>query len=260
MVALIITTSISHKSDEKTVEINANILAFDCAASSCSAAVWQAGSIAAHRFEAMARGQAEALVPMIEAVMSEAGADYGDLDVIAVTIGPGAFTGLRIGLATARALGLAAGTPLYGVTTFDAVLAGASQGENEGQEAPNHNSVLVALETKRADIYGQMFSAAASPVSDPAAIDEDDLPAFAAAAPPPVLVIGDAGARALGVLLTDGIDAQLSAAPAYADARTVARLAAEIWRPGGDQTPLEPLYLRPPDATLPAKPRRQGAS
>ena len=259
MVALIITASISHKSDEKTVNINANILAFDCAASSCSAAVWRAGSIAAHRFEAMARGQAEALVLMIEAVMGEAATDYGDLDVIAVTIGPGAFTGLRIGLATARALGLAAGTPLYGVTTFDAVLAGASQGENESQEAPNHNSVLVALESKRADIYGQMFSAAASPLSDPAAIDEDDLAAFAAAAPP-VLVIGDAGARSLGVLLAGGIDAQLSAAPAYADARTVARLAAEYWRPGGDQTPPEPLYLRPPDATLPAKPGRQGAS
>jgi len=230
-----------------------NILAFDCAASSCSATVWRADGIAAHRFEIMERGQAEALVPMIEAVMGEAAAAYGDLDVIAVTIGPGAFTGLRIGLATARALGLAARAPIYGVTTFDAVLAGA------GTPPEIHESVLVALETKRADIYGQMFSAAASPLSDPAAIDEDDLAAFAAARPP-VLVIGDAGARSLGVLLAGGIEAQLSAAPAYADARTVARLAAEFWRPGGDQTPPEPLYLRPPDATLPAKPGRQDES
>lgn len=243
-VAHIITASISHKSDEKTV----NILAFDCAASTCSAAVRQGDAIAAHRFEAMARGQAEALVPMIEAVMAEAGTEFEDLDVIAVTIGPGAFTGLRIGLATARAFALAAGTPLYGVSSFDAVLAGG--GAPEGV----HQSVLVALETKRADIYAQMFDPASAPASDPAAVEETALATFAGAAPP-VLVMGDGAGRAFQVLEAGGVDAVLSGAPAHADAGTVARLAATHWRPGAVQPSLEPLYLRPPDATLPTRPR-----
>ena len=225
-----------------------NILAFDCAASTCSAAVWQGEGIAAQRFEAMTRGQAEALVPMIEAVMAEAAADYGNLDVIAVTIGPGAFTGLRIGLATARAFSLAAGTPLFGVSSFDAVLAGAPV---VAPDESTHKSVLVALETKRADIYAQMFDTAGAPVSDPAAVEETALAAFAGAELP-VLVMGDGAERALKVLEAGGVDAVLSPAPAHADAGTIARMAASHWRPGLAQPSLEPLYLRPPDATLPA--------
>ena len=147
------------------------------------------------------RGQAEALVPMIEAVMAEAAADYGNLDVIAVTIGPGAFTGLRIGLATARAFSLAAGTPLFGVSSFDAVLAGAPV---VAPDESTHKSVLVALETKRADIYAQMFDTAGAPVSDPAAVEETALAEFAGAELP-VLVMGDGAERALKVLEAGGV-------------------------------------------------------
>ncbi|MDP6429916.1 MAG: tRNA (adenosine(37)-N6)-threonylcarbamoyltransferase complex dimerization subunit type 1 TsaB [Rhodospirillales bacterium] len=228
-----------------------NILAFDCATSTCSAAVWRGGGIAAHRFEQMARGQAEALLPMIEAVMAEAASDYPDLDLIAVTIGPGAFTGLRIGLATARAMALAAAKPMFGVTSFEAVLAGLAD------EIGGDANVLVALETKRADIYVQLFDGAGRPLSDPAASDEDDLAALAGTSAT-VLVAGDAASRAHQCLIAGGIDAVLSSSAPCPDARFIARLAAAEWRPGGHQAPLEPLYLRPPDAVLPAL-RNRGA-
>jgi tRNA threonylcarbamoyladenosine biosynthesis protein TsaB len=75
-----------------------NLLAFDTATSGCSAAVFRGGARAAHRAAAMTRGQSEALMPMIDETLAEAGLVYGDLDALAVTVGPGAFTGLRIGL------------------------------------------------------------------------------------------------------------------------------------------------------------------
>jgi len=79
------------------------LLAFDTATACCSAAVWHDGRILAVREDAMERGHAEALAPMIEDAMREAGIAFAALDGIAVTVGPGAFTGLRIGLSMARA-------------------------------------------------------------------------------------------------------------------------------------------------------------
>ncbi|MCB2100253.1 MAG: tRNA (adenosine(37)-N6)-threonylcarbamoyltransferase complex dimerization subunit type 1 TsaB, partial [Rhodobacterales bacterium] len=100
---------------------SATLLALDSATGACSAAVRAGGALVAHRFQAMARGQAEALMPMAAEVLAEAGLTATDLDGVAVTRGPGAFTGLRIGLSAARGLALAAGVPCLGVTTFQAL-------------------------------------------------------------------------------------------------------------------------------------------
>lgn len=87
-----------------TAPMPAAVLAFDTACDACSAAVWRDGAVLAREFVAMARGQSEALLPMIERVMAAAKLEFADLAAIGVTVGPGAFTGLRIGLAAARAI------------------------------------------------------------------------------------------------------------------------------------------------------------
>lgn len=122
------------------------ILALDTSVSGCTVAVvdtkggeWTAQVITDRR-------QAEILVPMIGDVMKQAGLDFADLDRIAVTTGPGSFTGVRIGLSTARALAVASGKPLIGVTTLE-VLAAMSG------KAP----VLALVDTKRNDYYGGSF-------------------------------------------------------------------------------------------------------
>ena len=108
---------------ETTDENRLSVLALDAAGGACSAALLSGGRVAAHRWAEMEHGQAEALIPMVQAVMAEAGVRYDALDLMAVTVGPGSYTGVRVGLAAARALASAADKPLSGVSSFDAVRA-----------------------------------------------------------------------------------------------------------------------------------------
>ena len=221
------------------------ILGFDTATSACSAAVWEDGCIAARRFEPMSRGQSERLMPMVREVLSEAGADFPDLDLLAVTTGPGAFTGLRIGLAAARGMALAGDLACFGVTTLDAVAAGVS--ETERQKA----NVLVVLDSKRAEVYAQAFRSDLRPLSEAQALMPADLAALMANGEGDadrVLVAGDGAGQVIQALKDKGIEAVLSTAPGVPDAATVAAIAAERWSPDQPAEPLRPLYLRPPDA------------
>ena len=225
------------------------ILAFDTATSACSAALWEDGRVGARRFETMTRGHAEALLPMIADVMNEAGIDFPRLDLIAVTVGPGAFTGLRIGLAAARGLALAAAVPCLGVTTLEAVVHGVSEGERAGA------TLLVALSTKRRDVYAQAFDARLTPLAPPRALLPGDLMAMVPAGQ--VVVAGDAAREAAAMLTARGVDAAPSAAPALPDAAVVAAIAARRWTPGDVAPAPAPLYLRPPDAKIPTEDSRR---
>ncbi|MCP5366786.1 MAG: tRNA (adenosine(37)-N6)-threonylcarbamoyltransferase complex dimerization subunit type 1 TsaB [Hyphomicrobiales bacterium] len=213
------------------------ILAFDTAAAACSAALWRDGTVRARRLEPMARGQAEALLPMVRAVLDEAGAAFADLDLLAVTVGPGAFTGLRIGLAAARGLALATGLPCLGVTTLEAVAQAVPAAARTG------DAILAVLDTRRDDVYAQTFGNDLNPLDAPRAVDPAalDLPAGVRA---PVAA-GDGAALLPPALAARAVEV------AAIDAATVAELAARRWRPGTPLTPPEPLYLRPPMATVP---------
>lgn len=214
-----------------------NVLGLDSATGACSVAWWRDDRIVARRFAVMARGQSEALVTMAAAVATEAEPSaprpFDRLDLIAVTVGPGAFTGLRIGLAAAQGLALATGAALVGVTTLEAVAAGLAP-------ARRARHIAVALDTKRQDIYWQVFDVRLVPVTQPAAAAADAI-ARALAGYGGVTLLGDAAVRidvaALDVVRADG--------PGLPDAADVAALAAR-----GAGGPPTPLYLRPPDVTI----------
>lgn len=221
------------------------VLALDTAMSACSAAlVENAGRpgarVLAARTTPMARGHAEALLPLIEAIMAEGGRAYADLDLVAATVGPGAFTGIRVGLAAARGLALAADKPCAGATTLEA-LAAAAEG------AP----VLVAVESRRSDLFVQAFGANGLALSAPESLPPEGLAAFVreAGLAPGFVLAGDGAARAGVALARAGIAAKIvdSIAP---DPVLVAALAA--LRHGTERALApRPLYVRPPDVTFP---------
>jgi tRNA threonylcarbamoyladenosine biosynthesis protein TsaB len=205
------------------------ILALDAALGACSAAVLADGAIRARAYAAMQTGQAEALMPMAADVMARSGLNYAELDAVAATVGPGTFTGVRIGLAAARGLALALGIPGIGVTTLEAVRRGIAE----------RTRVLVALECKRAELAVQLFGPEGEALSEPALLAPESF-VFDG----PFMLAGDGAPRAAaylpGAAVLDG--------PSLPDAAVVARIAAERLAAGLD-APLRPLYLRAPSTT-----------
>jgi tRNA threonylcarbamoyladenosine biosynthesis protein TsaB len=216
-------------------EDDVRLLALDSASTACSAAVLVDGAVVAERFATMDRGHAEALVPMIADVLAAATIEARALDGVAVTIGPGAFTGVRIGLAAARGLALAVKIPCIGITTFEAVAEPALSELRAGE------TLVAAIESKRAELFLQAFTAGAAP-PEPFA----DTPAAAAGCLPTgrLLLAGD-GAERLSAAL--GARARISSSGAPR-AAAFALLAARRLAEGVSAHPPRPFYMRPPDA------------
>jgi len=127
------------------------ILSLDSAGAGCGASIWQDGATLAAVDERMERGQDQRLMPLILEVMQKANRQFSDLDRIAVTRGPGSFTGLRIGLAAARGIGLAAGKPVIGIDRF-AIYRLLVQ--------PPQKSLLVVIDSKRKELFCRFYPAA----------------------------------------------------------------------------------------------------
>ncbi|MGE4063848.1 MAG: tRNA (adenosine(37)-N6)-threonylcarbamoyltransferase complex dimerization subunit type 1 TsaB [Rhodospirillaceae bacterium] len=213
------------------------ILAFDTTVAACSVALTHhPGATIARAREFMEQGQAEALVPMVERVMGDANAAYADLDRIAVTVGPGSFTGVRVGLAAARALGLAADKPVIGVSSLEALAAAVPDGERD-----THDAILAAIDTKRGEIYVQTFEARTLRAkSAPVALPPGDIAAWVNNAR--IVAVGDAAKAVVAA----APHATLSGADAFPDPVVIAHLAAER---APDTSPV-PLYVLPPKITL----------
>ncbi len=225
------------------------VLAIDTSLGACSAAVMADGELLAHAFEVLGRGHAERLVPMAGDVMAAAGTAFADLDLIAVTVGPGTFTGVRIGLAAARGFALAHGLPLCGVTSTEAV-AEAVYAESGNAGLPARLAVI--HDARRGEVYLELFKrsdGAEAPVrslGEPEVVARADVPVRLAGEL--MAVAGTAVALVGAAITAENPRAILLDKPCYPDARIVARIAL---RRGPARQPVRPLYLRAPDAKLP---------
>jgi len=213
-------------------------LAIDTSTSACSAALLNGDRLISHRLQVMARGQSEALMPMVRAVLADAGVGVDALGLLAVTVGPGAFTGIRIGLAAARGLALATGLPLAGITSTWAVAAAVPPVERHGR------TLAVALDSRRDRPWVQLFGPGLDPLGEIFAGTADEI---VAACPGPLCLAGD-GAAPLAAALPGAV---LASSPGWPDAQWVGRLGLAAWATGRALDPV-PLYLRPPDVTVAA--------
>lgn len=219
-----------------------SILAIDTSGTACSAALWRSGGLAAHRYRDMARGHAEFLMPIIVETLADSGQLLRTVDAIAVTVGPGAFTGIRIGLAAARGIGLAAGIPVCGVTTFAAVA------EAVPEVARRNRRTIVALDSKRGDLFVQSYDRSLLATTPPAVLTADHVAGLLSEAPS--IVAGD-GVALLRPLIRRGLaDGSVQVhCEGPADARYVAALAARLLSAGEAPPPI-PVYLRAPDVRV----------
>jgi tRNA threonylcarbamoyladenosine biosynthesis protein TsaB len=225
------------------------ILAIETALDACAAGVLdtEAGHLLAQESEAMKRGHAEALMPLIARVMKASGIAFSDLDRIAVTTGPGSFTGLRVGLSAARGIALAANKPVVGVTTLTAY---AAPIVSQNAEHP----VISAIDARHDHVYFQAVRGNGSSLVPPrvAPIEE----ALGASKFGAAYLVGNAARMLADRWPADApppfkVDAQ--AAP---DIAWVAWLGAAV---SPNTAPARPFYLRAPDAKPSIDPLQKAA-
>lgn len=226
--------------------LHVKILGIDTALGACSVALLDGDHVAAHAHEQMQRGHAEALAPMAEAVMHASGNSFSDIERLAVTTGPGTFTGQRVGLAFARAMALALKIPVVGVTTLDAMAAQALSEENT-------DWALAVCDAKRGEVYlgarassGETLIAASIAGYEAAAKQVlETLRTYGNS-----LALAGTGAELLRALLGSEGRNLHAAKVQQPDAIFVARLGANL---SASDAPPRPLYLRAPDAKLPQR-------
>ena len=202
------------------------LLSLDTASTTLSLSLFEGEELVASFDEVMLRGQAERLIPEIQTLFQKAGREIKDLSAVAVGVGPGSFTGVRIALSAARGLALALGVPVFGVSSLEAYAYGANE------------DVFVALDTKRGDFYVAGYNAGLEEVFSPRVMSMEEIEILS-----PKLVASDVPEefKKAGFSVRDN-DFSLS--------NQIAKIAKLR---GNDNLPAEPLYLRDADVTLSTK-------
>lgn len=218
------------------------VLAIDTCFARCAVALAErreAIEVVASETLAMTRGHAALLTPMIETILRRRAWRAADLDLVAVTIGPGSFTGVRIGMAMARGLAMALSVPVAGIATTDALFLGAAAADR----ADADGMLVVAIESGRGDYF--MAIAGAAPFAGTAET------LVARLGDRPAIIIGDAASALADALMARGVRARIGVSSSSIDPAVLATHAlakgVESW---SSQDPPRPLYLRGADVTL----------
>ncbi|MGH3444142.1 MAG: tRNA (adenosine(37)-N6)-threonylcarbamoyltransferase complex dimerization subunit type 1 TsaB [Nocardioidaceae bacterium] len=213
------------------------LLAFDTATEAVTVALHDGGRVVAVHNAVDPRRHGELLAPGIVAVLDEAWVPRQDVTAIAVGVGPGPFTGLRVGLVTARTLGAVLDIPVYGVCTLD-VLAAEAVDSADGPRG----AFIVATDARRKEVYWATYDTDGARLDGPHVAKPADLPTELAAGP----VVGRGG-----LLYPDAFGPAVG--PDYPSA---AVLAAVVTDERVELLDPEPLYLRRPDTAPPSRPKR----
>lgn len=218
------------------------VLALDTCLGACSAVVLDGARVLASVVEPMERGHQERVAPVVAAAMAESGLAFVDLERIGVTVGPGSFTGLRVGIAFAKGLSLALSIPAVGIGTLEALAA----------SGPGAGLTFAVIDGRRERVYFQAFVDGAA-VTAPDLLDLNEAAARLAelSISTPPLLVGPGAHLLAGVVAGSVLDERPFPSP-----ESIARLAALRREP---LAPLRPLYLRAPDAKTIAERQAAGA-
>lgn len=221
------------------------ILALETAAKAVSAAITEDGKVLASGYQDTGLTHSRTLMPIVEGLLKNTGMTVGDLDAVAVSAGPGSFTGVRIGVSAAKGLAFAGDKPCIPVSTLAALARNV---------AFAGGLIVCAMDARRQQVYNALFEArdgAPARLTPDRAISLADLAEALRDDPRPKTVLGDGGQMCFDYLTAAGVPCRL--APAHLvkeDAVSVALEAEELARAGGLVTAQElaPVYLRPPQA------------
>ena len=207
------------------------LLALDTATPSVTVALHDGSDVIASSGQVDARRHGELLLPAVDRVLAAAGLRLDAVTGIVVGIGPGPYTGLRVGLMTADTFGLALGVPVHGVCTLDGLAYAADIGEGP---------FVVATDARRKEVYWARYADSRTRLTDPAVDRPADIADQVAAVP----------AVGAGALLYPDTFPE-AREPEHVSAASLASLAAERLERGEELPPPRPLYLRRPDAQVP---------
>lgn len=223
-------------------KIDKTVLAFDTALGGISVGVITKDGRQAQRVVETQRDQAALLVPLIQETLADAKTNFKELDLIICTRGPGSFTGLRIGLSTARMLGITLGIPVLGVGTLDLM----------ARHYDTVGTLLILLETKRKDFYANYFDTDKIQKMEPFAADAETIISYGPSEP--FSVGGDCVNR-----FRDSVSGEFNLLEniTQPDPIIMAQYGLAEFERGGDQGMPQPLYLRGADVSQPKTPPRK---
>ncbi|MFI9720403.1 tRNA (adenosine(37)-N6)-threonylcarbamoyltransferase complex dimerization subunit type 1 TsaB [Streptomyces sp. NPDC052396] len=212
------------------------LLALDTATPAVTVALHDGESVLAESHQVDARRHGELLLPAVDRVLAEAGRELTELTGVVVGVGPGPYTGLRVGIVTAATFGAALSVPVHSLCSLDGIAYAAGQAGLTGE-------FVVATDARRKEVYWARYADARTRVTEPAVDRPGDL-----TEPLAGLTVVGAGA----VLYADAFSDVRADLPQHQSASALAALAVEKLRAGGEFLPGQPLYLRRPDAQVPA--------